>query len=121
MDFAHHPDSHFRYLTRADVIEAARGLDIVTVVAEALTLHSAGQSLLPEEAYLGWTTFRGDSTRLPAMPGALVRDGLPPVVGMKTINASIGNPFGMSVLGVAVADKVLARAEAADLGSRLTL
>lgn len=58
MDFEQYPDSHFRYLTRADVIEAARDVDIVAAVAEALTLHSAGQSVLPEEAYLGWTTPR---------------------------------------------------------------
>lgn len=92
MDFEHYPDSRFRYLTRADVIEAARGVDIVAAVAEALTLHSAGQSVLPEEAYLGWTTPEGDQARLLAMPGALVQDGRPPVIGMKTINASIGNP-----------------------------
>ncbi|MEV8457798.1 ornithine cyclodeaminase family protein [Streptomyces sp. NPDC052095] len=92
MDFEHYPDSDFRYLSRADVVEAARGLDIVATVAEALTLHSAGQSVLPEEAYLGWTTPQGDAARLLAMPGALTRPGRPPVVGMKTINASIGNP-----------------------------
>ncbi|MFI6726945.1 ornithine cyclodeaminase family protein [Streptomyces sp. R-74717] len=92
MDFEQYPDSHFRYLTRADVIEAARDVDIVAAVAEALMLHSAGQSVLPEEAYLGWTTPQGDSARLLAMPGALVQAGRPPVIGMKTINASIGNP-----------------------------
>ncbi|MFD9600774.1 hypothetical protein [Streptomyces sp. NPDC059970] len=92
MDFEQYPDSHFRCLTRADVIEAARDVDIVAAVAEALMLHSAGQSVLPEEAYLGWTTPQGDSARLPAMPGALVQDGWPPLIGMKTINASIGNP-----------------------------
>ncbi|MDK0523769.1 ornithine cyclodeaminase family protein [Streptomyces sp. ML-6] len=92
MDFEHYPDSHFRYLTRADVIEAARDVDIVEAVAQALRLHAAGQSVLPEEAYLGWTTPQGDSARLLAMPGALTRDGRPPVIGMKTINASIGNP-----------------------------
>ncbi|MFB6875386.1 ornithine cyclodeaminase family protein [Streptomyces sp. NPDC056323] len=92
MDFEQYPDSHFRYLTRADVIEAARDVDIVATVAEALRLHSAGRSELPEEAYLGWTTPQGDSARLLAMPGALVQEGRPPVIGMKTINASIGNP-----------------------------
>ncbi|MEU1087083.1 ornithine cyclodeaminase family protein [Streptomyces sp. NPDC005892] len=92
MDFERYPDSHFLHLTRADVVEAARGVDIVQTVAEALTLHSAGQSVLPEEAYLGWTTPRGDSARLLAMPGALLDVGRPPVVGLKTINASLGNP-----------------------------
>ncbi|MER6692363.1 ornithine cyclodeaminase family protein [Streptomyces minutiscleroticus] len=92
MDFERYPDSHFRYLTRSDVIEAARGVDIVGVVAEALLLHSENQTFLPEEAYLGWTTPQGDAARLLAMPGALVEDGKPPVIGMKTINASLGNP-----------------------------
>ncbi|MFI1016581.1 ornithine cyclodeaminase family protein [Streptomyces sp. NPDC020965] len=91
MDFERYPDSSFRYLTRADVIEAARGVDIVAAVADALRLHSTGRTVLPEEAYLGWTTPEGDSARLLAMPGALIPDGRP-VVGMKTINASLGNP-----------------------------
>ncbi|MFJ2626340.1 ornithine cyclodeaminase family protein [Streptomyces sp. NPDC087532] len=92
MDFELYPDNHFRYLTRADVIEAARDVDIESAVADALRLHSAGQSVLPEEAYLGWTTPQGDSARLLAMPGALTEVGRPPVIGMKTINASLGNP-----------------------------
>ncbi|MCX4850965.1 ornithine cyclodeaminase family protein [Streptomyces sp. NBC_00893] len=92
MDFEQYPDSHFRHLTRSDVIEAARDVDIVAAVAEALRLHSAGHSVLPEEAYLGWTTPQGDAARLLAMPGALTEEGRAPVIGMKTINASIGNP-----------------------------
>ncbi|MFD0339784.1 AMP-binding protein [Streptomyces sp. NPDC127117] len=92
MDFEQYPDRHFRCLTRADVIEAARDVDIVATVAQALRLHSAGHSVLPEEAHLGWTTPQGDAARLPAMPGALTEEGRAPVIGMKTINASIGNP-----------------------------
>ncbi|WP_405682663.1 hypothetical protein [Streptomyces sp. NBC_00057] len=116
MDFEQYPDSRFRYLTRADVIEAARDVDIVAAVAEALTLHSAGQSVLPEEAYLGWTTPQGDSARLLAMPGALVQDGR-----RDRDEIVISNPFGMSILDVAVADRIHARAEAAGPGTRLTL
>ena len=33
----------------------------------------------------------------------------------------ISNPFGMSILDVAVADRIHAHAEAAGLGARLTL
>jgi ornithine cyclodeaminase len=90
MDFEQYPGSHFRHLTRADVIEAAREVDIVAVVAEALRLYSAGPTVLPEEA--GWTTPQGDAARLLAMPGALTEEGRVQVIGMKTINASIGNP-----------------------------
>ncbi|MFJ3925335.1 ornithine cyclodeaminase family protein [Streptomyces sp. NPDC090022] len=92
MDFERYPDTPFRYLTRADVVAAAHGVDIVQAVADALLLHASGQSVLPEEAYLGWTTPEGDSARLLAMPGALTPTGARPVIGMKTINASLGNP-----------------------------
>ncbi|WP_427924030.1 ornithine cyclodeaminase family protein [Streptomyces sp. cg40] len=91
MDFEQYPDSRFRYLTRADVIEAARGVDIVDAVAEALVLHGEGRSILPEEAYLGWTTPDGAAARCLAMPGALLGDTRP-VIGLKTINASLANP-----------------------------
>jgi ornithine cyclodeaminase len=91
MDFEQYPDSRFRYLTRADVIEAARDVDIVDAVAEALALHTEGKSVLPEEAYLGWTAPDGASARCLAMPGALLTDTRP-VIGLKTINASLANP-----------------------------
>ncbi|MFG3252415.1 ornithine cyclodeaminase family protein [Streptomyces sp. NPDC048172] len=96
MDFERYPDSRFRHLTRADVVEAARGVDLVATVADALRAHTAGRTVLPEEAYLGWTTPEGDAARLLAMPGAFTGSGEdgsgPPVVGLKTINASLGNP-----------------------------
>lgn len=91
MDFEQYPDSMFRYLTRADVIEAARSVDIVEAVSDALVLHSEGQSILPEEAYLGWTTPEGASARCLAMPGALTTDTRS-IIGLKTINASLANP-----------------------------
>ncbi|OKH94389.1 ornithine cyclodeaminase family protein [Streptomyces uncialis] len=91
MDFERYPESSFRYLTRADVIEATRRIDIVDAVAEALVLHSEGRSVLPEEAYLGWTTSGGAAARCLAMPGALIKES-GPVIGLKTINASVANP-----------------------------
>lgn len=86
-----YPQTPFRYLTRADVIEAAQGVDIVDAVEHALVLHSQGGTELPPEAYLGWTTPAGSAARLLAMPGALWDAGRP-VVGLKTINASLDNP-----------------------------
>ncbi|MFE0021165.1 ornithine cyclodeaminase family protein [Amycolatopsis sp. NPDC059021] len=91
MDFERHPEHAFRYLTRADVIEAVHGVDIVETVAEAVVLHGEGRSILPEEAYLGWTTSDGAAARCLAMPGALTA-GARPVIGLKTINASLANP-----------------------------
>ncbi|MBB4699540.1 ornithine cyclodeaminase family protein [Sphaerisporangium siamense] len=91
MDFEPHPGHEFRYLTRADVVEAARGVDVVGAVAEALVLHGQGRTVLPEEAYLGWTTPGGAAARCLAMPGALT-GGPRPVIGLKTINASLANP-----------------------------
>ncbi|WP_017609339.1 ornithine cyclodeaminase family protein [Nocardiopsis xinjiangensis] len=66
-------------------------MDIVGAVSEALLLHGEGGTILPEEAYLGWTTPEGADARCLAMPGALTGSGRT-TVGLKTINASLANP-----------------------------
>lgn len=91
MQLEQYPESRFRYVPRADVIAASRFVDIVEVVAETLRLHTEGLTILPEEAYLGWTTPNGSAARCLAMPGALMKDQRP-VLGLKTINASLDNP-----------------------------
>ncbi len=91
LSFEQYPDDRFVYLTRADVVRACRSVDIVGTVEQALVLHTQGATVLPEEAYLGWTTPEGHAARCLAMPGALVQSDRQ-VLGLKTINASLGNP-----------------------------
>jgi len=80
----------FRYLTRADVVRTMSDVDAVAVVAEALRLHGENRVVLPEEAYLPWRSPGGAANRCLAMPGAVdFDDGY--AVGLKTINASLGN------------------------------
>jgi ornithine cyclodeaminase len=79
-----------RYLTRADVVRAARELDPVAVVREALALHAEGNTTLPDEAYLPWETGDGRFARSLALPGALW--GARPALGVKLINSSLANP-----------------------------
>ncbi|GAA3465220.1 ornithine cyclodeaminase family protein [Saccharothrix longispora] len=82
--------NEFRYLTRDDVVRALSEVDAVAVVAEALRLHTERRVMLPEEAYLPWRSPGGAANRCLAMPGAVeFDDGF--AVGLKTINASLGN------------------------------
>ncbi|WKU02939.1 ornithine cyclodeaminase family protein [Micromonospora sp. HUAS LYJ1] len=85
-----HQGADFLYLTRADVAACCAQVDVVGAVQEALVAHTRGETLLPDEAYLGWPDSAGNSARCLAMPGGLRRDG-GWVVGLKTINGSLGN------------------------------
>jgi ornithine cyclodeaminase/alanine dehydrogenase-like protein (mu-crystallin family) len=78
-----------RYLSRDDVVRAARDIDPVDVVRAALLLHAQGRTTLPAEAYLPWGTSDGRSARSLALPGALWGD--PPALGLKVINSSLAN------------------------------
>lgn len=82
-------DLALTYLSRSEVIEAAKTADPVAVVEETLRLHVDGRTTLPEEAYLPWTTSDGSSARSLALPGAAWGDR--PAVGIKVINSSLGN------------------------------
>jgi ornithine cyclodeaminase/alanine dehydrogenase-like protein (mu-crystallin family) len=84
-------DPHsIRYLTRADVMQAADRLDPVATVRDALALHADGKTTLPAEAYLPWRNRAGAFSRSLALPGALW--GAEPTVGLKIINSSLSNP-----------------------------
>jgi ornithine cyclodeaminase len=78
-----------RYLSRDDVIAACREVEVVDAVREALQLHGAGQTALPGEAYLTWTSRGGATARSLAMPGYL--GGRYHRPGTKVINASLAN------------------------------
>lgn len=86
----HQRGETFRYLAGEDVRAAMKQVDVVQVVEEAFRAHARGRTVLPEEAYLGWTTEAGHAARCLAMPGAIEVDGAR-AVGLKTINASLGN------------------------------
>ncbi|MFB7549551.1 hypothetical protein [Streptomyces sp. NPDC056154] len=96
-----------------------------------------------------WSLVRDDPRRLLGRmhragtllgPGGIPREGVTARPGARRVDGTLGdvlagrhpgrrnpdeivisNPFGMSILDVAVADRIRARAETAGLGSRLTL
>ncbi|HEX2513658.1 MAG TPA: ornithine cyclodeaminase [Chloroflexota bacterium] len=84
------------YLRARDVREALQEVDPVAVIRAVLRRHGAGDTVLPDEAYLPWTTPAGDGARslnMPAYVGAgegQGEDGTP-VAGTKVINGNPGN------------------------------
>lgn len=78
-------------LTRADVRECLRSIDVVQVVEDALMDHFRGRCAVPPEAYMPWTNSRLGDCRALAMPGSINSErGL--VLGLKVINAAVTNP-----------------------------
>ena len=74
------------YLGERDIARALETIDVVGVVAAALTAHARGETILPAEAYLAWD-HRGDRLRSLSMPGLV--NGC---AGVKIINANPSNP-----------------------------
>ena len=83
-------DDQILYLCQKDVERACRELDSVAIIREVFRLHSAGQTILPDEAYLAWTNDQGENVRSLNMPGYL--GGSMAVAGTKIINGNISNP-----------------------------
>jgi ornithine cyclodeaminase len=78
------------YLNRRDVERACAEIDPVATVSAALALHASGATVLPDEAYLAWTSPAGDAARSLNMPSWLGGDfGM---AGTKIINGNPGNP-----------------------------
>jgi len=82
------PDG-IRYLDNVTVATLLDQVAVVDVVEEALQRHALGQSVMPAEAYLRWSTEDGwaRSLTLPAALGMPVR-----TVGAKVINGNVANP-----------------------------
>ncbi len=78
------------YLCRQEVERACREIDSVAVIREVFRLHSAGETILPDEAYLGWSNDEGESVRSLNMPGYV--GGSLRAAGTKIINGNIANP-----------------------------
>lgn len=83
-------EDHILYLSRQDVETICNTIDSVVIIREVFTLHGAGQTNLPDEAYLSWTNDQGESVRSLNMPGYL--GGSLNVAGTKIINGNIANP-----------------------------
>ena len=80
----------FLYLSYKEVVEACEGLDSVAIIRDVFHLHGNGQTILPDEAYLGWENSRGERVRslnMPAYIGGEMR-----CAGTKIINGNIANP-----------------------------
>lgn len=84
-------DDHILYLCGRDVEQACREIDSVAVMHEVFKMHNAGQTILPDEAYLAWTNEKGESVRSLNMPGYV--GGSLRIAGTKIINGNIRNPL----------------------------
>lgn len=82
-------DTGLLYLSRKDVLAAVEVIDSVTVIREMFRMHALGQTVLPDEAYLGWVNGKTESARSLNMPGYLGGDLR--VGGTKIINGNIHN------------------------------
>ncbi|GCE31303.1 ornithine cyclodeaminase [Dictyobacter alpinus] len=78
------------YLSQQDVAHICQDLDSVAIIREMFHLHATGQTLLPDEAYMGWTNADGEVVRNLNMPGYL--QGSQRRAGTKIINGNIANP-----------------------------
>jgi N-[(2S)-2-amino-2-carboxyethyl]-L-glutamate dehydrogenase len=83
-------DDILLYLGPDDVMLAAKEVDAVDAVREALAQHAAGEAKIAPEAYLAWAPSSGGEARSISMPGLL--DGEQVRVGVKIINANTANP-----------------------------
>lgn len=78
------------YLTRGEVEKLCAEVDSVAVIREVFALHGSGQTLLPDEAYLGWENAQGEQVRSLNMPAYV--GGTFQMAGTKIINSNPGNP-----------------------------
>lgn len=78
------------YLCGKDVERACQEIDSVAVIREVFRLHNANETILPDEAYLGWVNGEGESVRSLNMPGYV--GGALQAAGTKIINGNISNP-----------------------------
>lgn len=83
-------DDGILYLCQKDVERACQGIDSVAVISEVFKLHGAGETILPDEAYLGWVNDEGEQVRSLNMPGYV--GGSLRAAGTKIINGNIANP-----------------------------
>ena len=83
-------DDRILYLSGKDVQQACQEIDSVAIIREVFAMHGSGQTILPDEAYLGWTNVKGESVRSLSMPAYV--GGTLDMAGTKIINGNIANP-----------------------------
>lgn len=83
-------DNTILYLSRKDVEGICQEIDSVAVMREVFCLHGAGEMILPDEAYLGWTNALDENARSLNMPSYV--GGQFRVAGTKIINGNPWNP-----------------------------
>jgi ornithine cyclodeaminase/alanine dehydrogenase-like protein (mu-crystallin family) len=80
---------HLLYLNGQEVRAICRDLDPIAIIREVFRLHSAGETILPDEAYLGWKTKRNEAVRSLNMPAYV--GGSFQAAGAKIINSNPAN------------------------------
>ncbi|HZU68581.1 MAG TPA: ornithine cyclodeaminase family protein [Ktedonobacteraceae bacterium] len=120
-----HQDDRILYLASRDVQEVCKEIDSVAVIREVFKLHGSGQTILPDEAYLGWTNAKGESVRSLNMPAYV--GGPFGMAGTKIINGNIANPArglprasGLTLLFDPVTVRVVCMMEGAYISSLRT-
>lgn len=118
-------DPGILYLSRRDVETACADIDSVEVIREVFRMHGSGQTILPDEAYLGWTNSAGENVRSLNMPGYV--GGSLNAAGTKIINSNPGNPTrglprasGLTLLYDSSSTRVLCVMESAYISSLRT-
>ena len=82
-------ENHIFYLCRKEVEQACAEIDSVAIIREVIGLHGSKQTVLPDEAYLGWTNNKGEQVRSLNMPAYI--GGSFNMAGTKIINGNIDN------------------------------
>ena len=118
-------DEPLLYLPRREVELLCREIDSVRVMREVFQMHGAGQTILPEEAYLSWRNRDAEQVRSLNMPGYLGGSWL--VAGTKIINGNGANPqrgmpraSGMTLLFDETSARIVCMMEGAYISSLRT-
>ncbi|MEO7020529.1 MAG: ornithine cyclodeaminase [Ktedonobacteraceae bacterium] len=113
------------YLCRQDVEHLCTKIDSIAVLREVFSLHASRQTILPDEAYLGWTNVHQENVRSLNMPAYV--GGTFDIAGTKVINGNISNPTrgvprasGMTLLLDPISARICAIMEGAYLSSLRT-
>lgn len=84
-------ENRILYLKRKDVELLCQEIDTVEVMREVFRLHDSGQTILPDEAYVGWSNDLNEHVRSLNMPAYI--GGSWQSAGTKIINGNPQNPI----------------------------
>ncbi|GHO64166.1 2,3-diaminopropionate biosynthesis protein SbnB [Ktedonobacter sp. SOSP1-52] len=82
-------EEHVLYLCQKVVEQICQRLDAIDIIATVLKLHSLGQTVLPDEAYLAWKNSSSENVRSLNMPAYI--GGHYQIAGTKIINSNTSN------------------------------